>query len=66
MDREEKAIAIGGSLELVKLAFQLFLRLLDQSGMSEEQKAEFEIRERERFLKNKELSKPPDITEDEN
>lgn len=62
---------IGGSVEVLSLALQLYLKLLNQSDMTDEEKQEFELREREKFLENEpsKLPKPPgaetDVPEEE-
>jgi len=53
---------IGGGLNAIRMAFQLYLTLAEQSGMTPEQQIEFEANEREKFLANKpeNLPEPPE------
>ena len=58
-----QAIIVGSILEVASLLLQAYLKLMDQTGMSEEEKTIFEANERRKFLENKssELPKPPAI-----
>lgn len=53
---------IGGGLDAIRMALQLYLTLAEQSGMTPEQQIEFEANEREKFLANKpeNLPEPPE------
>jgi len=53
---------IGGGLDVIRMALQLYLTLAEQSGMTPEQQIEFEANEREKFLANKpeNLPEPPE------
>jgi len=56
------AAVIGGLVEAARMALQLYLTLVEQSGMTEEERVEFEVNEREKFLANKpeNLPEPPE------
>jgi len=53
---------VGGVVEAARMALQLYLTLVEQSGMTEEERVEFEVNEREKFLANKpeNLPEPPE------
>ena len=56
------AAVVGGIVDAARMALQLYLTLAEQSGMTEEERAEFEAAEREKFLANKpeNLPEPPE------
>ena len=53
---------VGGIVEAARMALQLYLTLVEQSSMTEEEQAEFEASEREKFIANKpeNLPEPPE------
>jgi len=53
---------IGGGLDAIRMALQLYLTLIKQSGMTEEERAKFEADERAKFEENQpeNLPKPPE------
>ena len=49
---------VGGIVEAARMALQLYLTLVEQSSMTEEERAEFEASEREKFIANKPVNLP--------
>lgn len=54
-------VIIGGLIGSAQTAFQLYLRLAEQAGLTAEQQAELEATERAKFEKNRpdSIPKPP-------
>jgi hypothetical protein len=46
-------IVTGSLIESATTLFQVYLRLMEQAGLTEEQRLELETRERAKFLENR-------------